>query len=79
MRRRRGGGQPRILAKRTSAAASPPSAARLTLLDQPFTVVGVTPPSFTGLEVGETFDVALPLVLGGTRGTRVSSGGIAGG
>jgi putative ABC transport system permease protein len=32
----------------------------LTLLDQPFTVVGVTPPSFTGLEVGQTFDVALP-------------------
>ena len=33
----------------------------LTLGDQPFTVVGVAPPSFTGLEVGETFDVALPV------------------
>src|SRR6266542_2169504 len=33
----------------------------LTILDQPFTVVGVTPASFTGLEVGQTFDVALPL------------------
>ena len=33
----------------------------LTLLDQPFTIVGVTPPSFTGLEVGQTFDIALPL------------------
>jgi putative ABC transport system permease protein len=32
----------------------------LTVLDQPFTVVGVTPASFTGLEVGQTFDVALP-------------------
>ena len=28
---------------------------------QPFTVVGVTPAGFTGLEVGQTFDVALPL------------------
>ena len=33
----------------------------LTLLDQPFTVVGVTPPSFNGLEVGQTFDVAVPV------------------
>ncbi len=33
----------------------------LILRDQPFTIVGVTPPSFTGLEVGERFDVALPL------------------
>ena len=33
----------------------------LTILDQPFTVVGVTPAGFTGLEVGQTFDVALPL------------------
>ena len=35
--------------------------ATLTLLDRPFTVVGVTPPSFTGLEVGRTFDVAVPI------------------
>jgi predicted permease len=33
----------------------------LTLLEQPFTVVGVTPPAFTGLEIGQTFDVAVPL------------------
>ncbi len=33
----------------------------LTLLDQPFTVVGVAPASFTGLEVGQAFDVALPV------------------
>ena len=33
----------------------------LIIVDQPFTVVGVTPASFTGLEVGQTFDVALPL------------------
>lgn len=34
---------------------------RLIVLDQPFTVVGVAPASFTGLEVGQTFDIALPL------------------
>ena len=33
----------------------------LTVLDHPFTVVGVAPAGFTGLEVGQTFDVALPL------------------
>jgi predicted permease len=33
----------------------------LTVLDQPFTVVGVAPASFTGLEVGQAFDIALPI------------------
>jgi putative ABC transport system permease protein len=33
----------------------------LTVVDQPFTVVGVTPAGFTGLEVGQSFDIALPL------------------
>jgi predicted permease len=33
----------------------------LTIVDQPFTVVGVTPAAFTGLEVGQSFDIALPL------------------
>jgi predicted permease len=33
----------------------------LTVLDQPFTIVGVTPRRFTGLEVGQSFDVALPM------------------
>jgi putative ABC transport system permease protein len=33
----------------------------LTLLDRPFTVVGVTAATFTGLEVGQTFDIALPV------------------
>ena len=33
----------------------------LTVLDQPFTIVGVTPARFTGLEVGQSFDVALPV------------------
>jgi putative ABC transport system permease protein len=35
--------------------------ARITLDGQPFEVIGVTPPSFFGVEVGSGFDVALPL------------------
>ena len=35
----------------------------LTIADQPVTIVGVTPAGFTGLEVGRTFDVALPLCV----------------
>jgi putative ABC transport system permease protein len=38
--------------------------ATVRLAGQPFTIVGVTPPGFFGLEVGSTFDVAVPL---GTR------------
>ena len=34
---------------------------RVTVLNQPFTVAGVVPPGFTGLEVGRSFDVALPM------------------
>jgi hypothetical protein len=33
----------------------------LIVLDQPFTVIGITPPDFMGLEVGRSFDVALPV------------------
>ena len=44
------------LGGRDTALGSP-----LVIRDQPFTIVGVTPPSFTGLEVGKRFDVALPL------------------
>ena len=43
----------------------------LTLLDQPFTVVGVTPPSFTGLEVGQTFDIALPVCSAALLDSRI--------
>ena len=32
----------------------------LAVSEQPMTVVGVTPARFTGLEVGQTFDIALP-------------------
>jgi predicted permease len=28
--------------------------------DQPYEVIGVTPPNFTGVAVGETFDIAIP-------------------
>ena len=33
----------------------------LTVQDQPFSVVGVAPAGFTGLEVGQSFDIALPV------------------
>jgi putative ABC transport system permease protein len=33
----------------------------LVVFEQPFTIVGVARQTFTGLEVGQTFDVALPL------------------
>jgi predicted permease len=35
--------------------------ATLTILDRHFTVVGIAPARFTGLEVGSSFDVALPI------------------
>ena len=34
---------------------------KVTLNDHQFSVVGVTPPAFFGLEVGKSFDVALPI------------------
>jgi len=34
---------------------------KLTLADHQFEVVGITPPNFFGLEVGKSFDVALPI------------------
>jgi len=34
---------------------------KLTLADRPFEIIGVTPASFFGLEVGRSFDVALPI------------------
>lgn len=33
----------------------------VTVLQQPFDVIGVAPPEFTGLVVGEGFDIAMPL------------------
>ena len=34
---------------------------KITLADQPFEIIGVTPANFFGLEVGQNFDVALPI------------------
>jgi hypothetical protein len=33
----------------------------LTLEGRPFDIVGVTPPEFFGVEVGRTFDIAIPV------------------
>ena len=50
---------------------------KVTLSDKSFEIIGVTPASFFGLEVGRTFDVALPLcadeVIAG-KNTRLDSG-----
>lgn len=43
------GGQPAVVGR------------TLTLERRPFTILGVTPPSFYGVEVGRSFDVALPI------------------
>jgi putative ABC transport system permease protein len=34
---------------------------KITLANRPFEIVGVTPPSFFGMEVGRNFDLALPI------------------
>jgi predicted permease len=36
----------------------------ITIERQPFTIVGVTPPEFVGLNIGLPFDVAIPLKIG---------------
>ena len=55
----------------------------LTLNGVPFTIVGVTPPSFFGPTVGRSFDVAVPIGMvdrvhrrpaGGSRGSRPATG-----
>src|SRR5262247_2623751 len=50
---------------------------KLTLADQPFEIIGVTPASFFGLEVGRSFDVALPIcadaIVAG-KNSRLDSG-----
>ena len=43
-----------------SAARRRRSAGSLTIERVPFTIVGVTPPGFFGVDVGRTFDVAIP-------------------
>src|SRR5216684_1993787 len=50
---------------------------KLTLADHQFEVVGITPPNFFGLEVGKSFDVALPIcadaIISG-KNNRLDSG-----
>jgi putative ABC transport system permease protein len=50
---------------------------KVTLNDKPFDIIGVTPASFFGLEVGRAFDVALPLcadaIISG-KNNRLDSG-----
>src|SRR5215212_9588542 len=43
------GGEPNVIGR------------KVTLSDKPFEIIGVTPENFFGLEVGRTFDVALPI------------------
>ena len=45
---------------------------KLMLGDDPFEIVGVTPPDFFGLEVGRSFDLALPICA--DRDRRLDSG-----
>ncbi len=50
---------------------------KLTLANHPFEIIGVTPPAFFGLEVGQTFDLALPVcaeaIVNG-KNSRLDSG-----
>lgn len=43
----------------------------LIVMQQPFEIIGVAPPRFTGLEVGRSFDVALPLCSAARINARV--------
>ena len=44
----------------------------ITLLQQRFTIIGVAPPDFTGLEVGRTFQVVLPVCAASKVGPSYS-------
>ncbi len=46
------------------------SARKITLDGHPFQIMGVTPPNFVGIEVGRTFDVAIPLCAEATISTK---------
>jgi len=56
--RREFGGDPEILER------------KITLDGHPFQIMGVTPPNFSGIEVGRTFDVAIPLCAEATISTK---------
>ena len=46
------------------ATAQRTSSTHVTIERVPYTIVGVTPPEFFGIEVGRTFDVAIPFGTG---------------
>ncbi len=46
--------------------------ARVTFGRMPITIVGVTPPAFTGVEVGRTFDIILPINRADFPGTSTT-------
>jgi len=59
------GGEPNIIGR------------KITLAEQPFEIIGVTPANFFGLEVGQNFDVALPIcaeALTAGQNNRLDSG-----
>jgi putative ABC transport system permease protein len=59
------GGEPNIIGR------------KITLAGQPFDIIGVTPANFFGLEVGQSFDVALPIcaeALTAGKNNRLDSG-----
>jgi putative ABC transport system permease protein len=59
------GGEPNIIGR------------KITLAEQPFEIIGVTPANFFGLEVGQNFDVALPIcaeALTAGKDNRLDSG-----
>jgi putative ABC transport system permease protein len=63
---RRGCGAPGVVIshpfwQREYGGASIAIGSKLTLDGHPFEIIGVTEPSFTGLEVGQSFDLAAPL------------------
>ena len=53
------------------AAATQAIGAPLVIGDKVFQVAGVTPPEFFGLEVGQRFDIALPVCAAGLWGTAL--------
>ncbi|MEP7337018.1 MAG: ABC transporter permease [Acidobacteriota bacterium] len=59
------GGEPNIIGR------------KIMLAEQPFDIIGVTPASFFGLEVGQNFDVALPIcaeAITAGKNNRLDSG-----
>jgi len=50
---------------------------KITLANQPFEIIGVTPASFFGMEVGQSFDLALPIcadAIGNGSNNRLDNG-----